>query len=54
MAERYKELGSHLVRAGVRFAGGEHWSVDLSRSHRLSGLIPSAWTLGATWQFDRK
>lgn len=53
-AERYKELDSHLVRAAVRFAGGEDWSLDLSRSHRLSGSIPSTWTLGATWQFDRR
>jgi hypothetical protein len=54
MAERYKEEGTHFVRGGVRFLGGEDWSVDLSRSHRLSGPATSAWTLGGTWSFDRK
>ncbi len=54
VGERYKEGGTHFVRGGVRFLGGEHWSVDLSRSHRLSGPGASAWTLGATWAFDRK
>ena len=54
VGERYKEEGAHFVRAGVRFLGGESWSLDLSRSHRLSGPGVSAWTLGATWAFDRK
>ncbi|HEY0826125.1 MAG TPA: hypothetical protein VGD76_20225 [Ramlibacter sp.] len=53
VGERYKEEGTHFVRAGVRFMGGESWSVDLSRSRRLSGPGVSAWTLGATWAFDR-
>lgn len=54
VAERYKEEGSHFVRAGVRFLGGGSWSVDLSRSHRLAGGGASAWTLGAAWAFGRR
>jgi hypothetical protein len=54
VAERYKEAGTHFVRGGVRFFGGENWNVDLSRSQRLSGPGVSAWTLGATWGFGGK
>jgi hypothetical protein len=54
VAERYKQEGTHFVRAGVRFLGWDDWSIDLSRSQRLNGPVASAWTLGATWQFDRK
>lgn len=52
-AERYKEQGTHLARAGVRWQASERWSVDVSRSHRISGPGASAWTVGATWQFGR-
>lgn len=52
-AERYLEAGSHLARAGVRWAIDAAWSVDLSRAQRLSGPVPSTWTLGVTWQFAR-
>jgi hypothetical protein len=54
VGERYREEGTHFVRAGVRWAGGEHWSVDLSRAHRLHGPNPSHWTLGATLLLDRR
>jgi hypothetical protein len=52
-AERYLEAQTHFVRAGVRWAISEAWSVDLSRAHRLRGPGESNWTLGATWQFPR-
>lgn len=51
--ERYLEARTHFVRAGVRWALSEAWSVDLSRAHRLRGPGESNWTLGATWQFPR-
>jgi hypothetical protein len=54
VGERYKEGGTHFVRAGVRFFGGENWNIDLSRSQRLSGSGVSAWTLGAAWAFGGK
>lgn len=54
VGERYKEEGTHFARAGVRWLGGEDWSVDLSRAQRLSGPGASAWTLGATFVLDRK
>jgi hypothetical protein len=53
VAERYREQATQFARAGVRWFGGEHWSVDLSRSHRLSGPGASAWTLGASFLLDR-
>ena len=49
--ERYLEAGTHFLRAGVRWAIDEAWSVDLSRAHRLQGPRMSNWTLGASWQF---
>jgi len=51
--ERYLEVQTHFVRAGLRWAISEAWSVDLSRAHRLRGPGESTWTLGATWQFAR-
>lgn len=54
VGERYREAGAHYARAGVRWAGGEQWSLDLSRSLLLSGPGVSTWTLGATWLLERK
>ena len=51
--ERYLEAQTHFVRAGLRWAISEAWSVDLSRAHRLRGPGESTWALGATWQFSR-
>ncbi|AEG91282.1 hypothetical protein [Ramlibacter tataouinensis] len=48
LAERYRAEATHFVRAGVRWAAGRNWSVDLSRAQRLSGPAPSNWTLGLT------
>lgn len=53
VAERYREAGTHFVRAGARWAVTEGWSVDLSRAQRLSGPAASNWTFGAIWQFER-
>lgn len=50
-AERYVEERTHFLRAGMRWAAGEDWSLDFSRSHRISGPNPSAWTFGLTIQF---
>jgi hypothetical protein len=54
VAERYRESQTHYARAGVRWAAGENWSVDLSRAQRLSGAGASNWTLGATWLLERR
>ncbi len=51
--ERYLEAQAHFVRAGLRWAISEAWSVDLSRAQRLRGPGESTWTVGATWQFAR-
>jgi len=53
MAERYRQEATHALRAGVRWAGSDAWSVDLSRAQRLRGPVHSSWTLGLNWQFDR-
>jgi hypothetical protein len=54
MAERYVEQQTHFVRAGLRWAAAEDWTVDLSRAQRLRGPGSSNWTLGATWLIDRR
>jgi hypothetical protein len=54
MAERYFESATHFVRAGVRWAIVESFTVDLSRAHSLHGAGASNWTLGATWLIDRR
>lgn len=51
--ERFRAEQTHFVRAGVRWAFREGWSIDLSRANRLSGPGASDWTLGATWEFPR-
>lgn len=47
-AERYVEERTHYVRAGVRWAVGDAWTVDASHAHRLRGDGGSGWTLGVT------
>lgn len=44
--ERFLDTETHFVRAGARWAAGRRWTVDFSHAHRLSGPIPSYWTLG--------
>jgi hypothetical protein len=53
VAERYLEQRTHFARAGVRWAAGRTWSLDLTRAQRLSGPTPSNWTLGLTLGFGR-
>lgn len=53
MAERYLEERTHFVRAGLRWAIDERWSVDASRAHRLSGPGASNWTFGLTRLLER-
>lgn len=54
IGERYLEDRTHFARAGLRWTASDAWTVDLSRAHRLRGPGQSAWTLGASWQFDRR
>jgi hypothetical protein len=54
VAERYVESATHFLRAGVRWAASENLTADLSRAHNLRGEMPSNWTIGATWLFDRR
>jgi hypothetical protein len=51
-AERFVEEGTHFIRAGVRWAGGRVWTVDLSRAQRLAGPSPSNWTVGISFDLD--
>ena len=44
--ERFLDSETHFVRAGARWAAGRRWTIDFSHAHRLSGAIPSTWTLG--------
>jgi hypothetical protein len=52
VAERYLESETHFVRGGARWAAGRQWTVDLSYARRLSGPVPSLWTLGLTIDLD--
>ena len=56
VAERYAEDRTQFVRAGVRWSVSDAWNIDLSRAQRLRGpgASNSNWTLGATWQFERR
>jgi hypothetical protein len=51
VAERYLENETHFLRGGARWAAGRQWNVDLSYASRLSGRIPSFWTLGLAIAF---
>lgn len=53
LGERYREEGTHFVRAGLRSAINDRLSADLSHALRISGPSPSYWTLGLNWQFER-
>ena len=52
-AERYRQAGAHLARAAVRWAANEHWTLDFSRTLRISGPGAALWTLAATYTFER-
>jgi hypothetical protein len=53
-AERYAQERAHQVRAGVRWEAGRTWKVDFSRAQRLSGPVPSSWTIGLTLDFGEE
>ena len=48
------QLETQYLRAGARWALTRDWTVDLSRAHSLSGRFGSLWTIGTSWQFERK
>jgi hypothetical protein len=52
VGERYREGGSHYLRAGARWAAGRTWTVDLSHARRLAGPGTSFWTLGLSFDLD--
>jgi hypothetical protein len=54
LAERFFEQDVHFARVGARWAFTEGWSVDISRAQHLKGDGVSFWTVGATWQFQRR
>jgi hypothetical protein len=51
IADRYLDQGTNFLRTGVRWIGGDAWSLDLSRAQRLSGPAGSNWTLGFNYDF---
>ena len=53
VGERYEEERTQFLRAGIRVAVTDAWTVDMSRTHSLSGSGQSRWTLGTSWQFGR-
>jgi hypothetical protein len=50
--ERYREQGSHFVRAGARWAAGRNWTIDFSRAQRIAGEQRSNWTLGLSLDLE--
>jgi len=52
LAERLRVFGLITTRLGVRFALGEHASVDFSGA-RISGSGHRLWGLGWSWEFGR-
>jgi hypothetical protein len=53
VGERFLALETHAARLGLRWAINDAWTVDVSRAQRISGPLPSNWTIGASWQFER-
>ena len=54
LAERFVQLQTQYLRGGLRWAVNEAWTIDLSRAHSLSGRFGSIWTIGTSWQCDRR
>lgn len=52
VAERYREWDTHFARAGVRWSPAPRWQLDASGAKRLSGPLPSLWTVGVTYSWD--
>jgi hypothetical protein len=48
LLERYLDSETHFLRSGARWSAGRQWAVDVSYAQRLSGAIPSFWTVGLT------
>ena len=53
VAERFRESGANLWRAGARWALTSTVTIDLSRASATGSGPPAWWTLGVTWGFDR-
>lgn len=53
VGERFVQQQTQFVRAGARWQGGAHWSLDVSRARSLAGPLPSSWTLGINVDFGR-
>lgn len=54
VGERFVQLQTQYLRAGARWAVNKAWTVDFSRAHSLGGRFGSIWTIGTSWQFDRR
>jgi hypothetical protein len=54
VGERFVQLETQYLRAGLRWAANEALNVDFSRAYSLSGRFGSIWTIGASWQFEHK
>jgi hypothetical protein len=54
VGERFVQLQTQYLRAGARWSVTPDWTIDLSRAHSLSGRFGSLWTIGTSWQFERK
>lgn len=53
VAERFRESGANLWRAGVRWSLSPKVNLDLSRARGTEVGSPAWWTLGLTLAFDR-
>lgn len=53
VAERFREGGADVWRAGARWTLTPSTNVDLSRAYGIGGNTPGWWTLGLTWAFER-
>lgn len=53
VAERYREGGVNMWRAGARYVLSSAVNVDFSQARGVSGSALIRWTLGVLWVFDR-
>ncbi|RYF01385.1 MAG: hypothetical protein EOO32_04190 [Comamonadaceae bacterium] len=53
VAERFRESDTNHWRVGARHVLSEGLTVDLSRAQASQRRVPTWWTVGVTWAFDR-
>ena len=54
IGERFRQGGTNVARAGVRYEPSAALSFDFSRTRELQSGGAGWWTVGVSWAFDRR